>query len=415
MFIDTARISIKGGDGGHGCVAWHREKYVAAGGPDGGDGGRGGSIVFEADSNLSTLMDFRYKRKYAAARGEDGRGNKQSGKSGEDLTIRVPCGTIIRDGETELVVADLATAGERFIAARGGNGGWGNWHFATPTRQAPAFAKHGHKGEEREVVLELKLLADVGLIGLPNAGKSTLLSVISSARPKIADYHFTTLVPNLGVVEISGESFTVADIPGLIEGASGGAGLGHDFLRHIERTKVLIHVIDGSGMGGVEPAEAFEIVNKELAEYAPELGKREQIIALNKADLVEEMDDSWVPEGAKVFVISGATRRGIDELMKHTLEKVREVLPTEIQVFDLPDNRIDPKAFEISRDDSGAYVITGENIENLASMTDFDDSESSGYFHKALKVRGIWAALEEAGIVEGAVVKIGNLEFEWEE
>lgn len=424
MFTDKAKIYIKAGNGGNGAIAFHREKYIAAGGPDGGDGGRGGDVIFHVDPGLSTLMDFRYKRKYTAQNGEDGMGKRCNGKNGSDIIINVPQGTIVRDYESNRILADLSETDKDVVLARGGNGGWGNAHFATPTRQTPNFAKNGQKGGEREVVLELKLLADVGLVGFPNVGKSTLLSRTTKADPKIANYHFTTLEPNLGVVELAEHmSFVLADIPGIIEGASEGVGLGHDFLRHIERTRLLIHVVDVSGIEGRNPIEDFRIINSELSKYNLELEKRPQLVAANKTDIIQdeaaykaflaEMEN----EGYKVFEISAATGKGVWELMKYTYTEVAKLPP--IQIYE-PEMDIDEgmiidttePGFEVTRDGE-VYVVSGSWIEAVGGGINFSDEESLQYFQRALKNHGVIEALVEAGIHEGDTVRIGDLEFDF--
>lgn len=423
MFTDKAKIWIKAGKGGDGAIAFHREKYVAAGGPDGGDGGKGGNVVFRVDLGLSTLVDFRYKRKYAAQNGENGSGNKCFGKRGEDLIVRVPQGTVVRDAATGKVLADLSEPEHDVILARGGNGGWGNAHFATSTRQTPNFAKNGQKGDEREVVLELKLLADVGLVGFPNVGKSTLLSVTTGATPKIANYHFTTLEPNLGVVELGEEmSFILADIPGIIEGASEGVGLGHEFLRHIERTRLLIHVVDVSGIEGRNPIEDFDIINQELSQYNLELENRPQIVAANKVDIIQDREafETFQKEmkqrGYEVFEISAATRQGVDALMKRAFEELSKLPP--IQVFEPeldinePEGLEEGPGFEVSRDNE-VYVLSGSWIEAVGGSVNFSDEESLQYFQRALRKRGAIDALVEAGCKEGDTVRIGDLEFEF--
>ena len=334
MFVDKAKIIIKAGNGGNGAIAFHREKYVAAGGPDGGDGGKGGSVIFHVDTGLSTLMDFRYKRKYAAKPGENGMGNRCNGKKGDDVIIDVPLGTLVRDFKSGKILADLSDASKDVVLIKGGNGGWGNAHFATATRQTPNFAKNGQQGIEREVTLELKLLADVGLVGFPNVGKSTLLSVTTKAAPKIANYHFTTLEPNLGVVELAEHmSFVLADIPGIIEGASEGVGLGHEFLKHIERTRLLIHVVDVSSVEGRNPIEDFDIINSELTKYNMELEKRPQIVAANKTDIIQDEEayknfkEEILKRGYKLFEISAATKKGVSELMKYVFTELQKLPP----------------------------------------------------------------------------------------
>ena len=426
MFVDKVSITVNAGSGGNGAIAFHREKFVPAGGPDGGDGGKGGNIVLKADDNMSTLMDFRYKRKYTAANGANGTGGQKTGKDAEDLILRVPRGTIVRDRETGGIIKDMSND-DTFILARGGNGGWGNRHFATPTRQAPNFAKNGLKGQHREVVLELKLLADAGLIGFPNVGKSTLLSVVSKAHPKIADYHFTTLYPNLGVVWVSEEySFVLADIPGIIEGASEGAGLGHDFLRHIERCRLLIHVVDVSGSEGRDPIEDFKAINEELVRYNPELASRPQIVAANKIDLVsshnEEQSEKaadfkkYVEElGLPYYEISAATNRGVKELIYTTAETLQKLPP--IQVFEPdyvePEPVLDTGEDMTIREEDGIWIIEGAWLERLVDRVNFSDSESRMYFDRALRSSGLFSRLEELGIQEGDTVSIYNLDFNY--
>ncbi len=424
MFVDKARIYIKAGNGGNGAISFRREKYVAAGGPDGGDGGRGGNIIFKVDPGLTTLMDFRYKRKYKAENGGDGSGKRQKGKNGADTVIDVPCGTIIRELESNRIIADVSDPDKSYVIARGGNGGWGNDHFSTPTRQAPNFAKNGRAGDELEVVLELKLLADVGLVGFPNVGKSTILSVTTKADPKIANYHFTTLQPNLGVVDMGEHmSFVLADIPGIIEGASEGKGLGHAFLRHIERTRLLIHVVDVSGIEGRNPIEDFDTINNELSEYDMELEERPQIIAANKTDIIQdetaynEFKAEMNRRGYKVFDISAATNTGVTELMKYAYSELKKLPPVKIFEPDLvPEEEIydiaNDKGYEITKDNN-VYVITGSWIEAVGGSVNFSDRESLQYFQRALTRKGVIDALVEAGINENDLVRIGDLEFEF--
>ena len=420
MFIDSARIHIKAGKGGNGAVAFHREKYLPSGGPDGGDGGRGGNIIFVADDNLSTLMDFRYKRKYAAGNGEDGSGKRCSGKKGEDLIIRVPRGTLIKSAENGYIIKDISSD-EPFIAAKGGKGGWGNQHFATPTRQTPRFAKAGLPGEEFDIQLELKLLADVGLVGFPNVGKSTLLSMISAARPKIANYHFTTLVPNLGVVYMGeGSSFVAADIPGIIEGASQGAGLGFEFLRHIDRCRLLIHVVDLSGSEDRDPVEDFEKVLAELQNYST-LADRPQIVAANKCDIAQEqyaaLEKAAAARGYKVMKISAATGEGVKELTNEvwkalsTLPPLTVYEPENIPV-ELPADAAE-HAFTISRKDNGDFIVEGAWLEHLINSTNFSDYESLSHMQTIMRKAGIFDQLEEKGCQEGDIVAIYDLEFEY--
>lgn len=423
MFTDKAKIFIKAGNGGNGAIAFHREKYVAAGGPDGGDGGNGGNVVFQVDLGLSTLMDFRYKRKYSAKHGGDGRGDHRNGKKGADIIINVPQGTIVRDEKTGKILADLSDPEKQVILARGGSGGWGNSHFATATRQTPNFAKNGKQGMEREVILELKLLADVGLVGFPNVGKSTILSRTTKAEPKIANYHFTTLEPNLGVVELDGTGFVLADIPGIIEGASEGVGLGHDFLRHIERTRLLIHVVDVSGIEGRNPIEDFDTINSELVKYNMELETRPQVVAANKTDILqdetvfEEFKAEIEKRGYKLFEISAATGKGVEDLMKYAAGELAKLPP--IQVFE-PEMDIEEDmfidtteaGFEITRDND-VYVVSGSWIEAVGGSVNFSDEESLQFFQRALKNRGVIDALVEAGCAEGDTVRIGDLEFDF--
>lgn len=421
MFIDIAKIWVKAGDGGDGAVAFHREKYVASGGPDGGDGGRGGDVVFRVDDNLSTLVDFRYKRKYAAVRGENGRGKRCSGKSAEPLVIRVPRGTVVRDAETGRLMADLSTD-EEVIIAKGGRGGWGNSHFATPTRQTPRFAKPGTPGESFELQLELKLLADVGLVGYPNVGKSTLISVVSEAKPNIANYHFTTITPVLGVVEVKpGVSFVMADIPGLIEGAWEGVGLGHRFLRHVERCRMLIHIVDVSGSEGRDPKEDFRIINEELRKFNPEIAERPMLVAGNKCDLTSDENveafRAFVEEqGYTFFPIMAAIRHGVDPLLDKTAEMLSTLPP--IEHFEPEPEVLKPvEAFEKAqvniRTEDGVYFVEGEWLLKLISSVNFDDYESLQYFQRVLINTGVIDALREAGIEEGDTVSMYDLEFDF--
>ncbi len=423
MFIDSAKIKVKAGDGGNGAVSFRREKYVAAGGPDGGDGGRGGNIVFQVDDNLSTLIDFRYKRKYAAARGGDGRGSRCSGKSAEDLVIRVPRGTVLRDAQTGRLVADLS-GDEPQIVARGGRGGWGNSHFATPTRQVPNFAKPGTPGEELELFLELKLLADVGLVGFPNVGKSTLISVVSEAKPNIANYHFTTLTPVLGVVRLGeGRSFVMADIPGLIEGASGGAGLGHQFLRHVERCRLLVHVVDVSGSEGRDPKEDFRIINEELAKFDPELAKRPMLVAGNKCDLtddetVEEFRRFVEGQGYEFFPIMAAIAYEVNPLLNRIselLSKLPPILRFEPEPVVLPaEDSFSDRSVRVTEHD-GVYVVEGDWLPQLIRSVNFDDYESLQFFQRVLISSGVIDALRQAGVQEGDTVSMYDLEFDFVE
>ncbi|MBR4109593.1 MAG: GTPase ObgE [Oscillospiraceae bacterium] len=423
MFVDKVRITVIGGRGGDGAVAFHREKYVAAGGPDGGDGGHGGSVILRVNDNLSTLLDFRYKRKYAAQAGQNGQGRKMSGKRGEPLIIQVPRGTVVRDAESGAIIVDMST-GEDFILAKGGRGGWGNAHYATPTRQVPRFAKAGLKGQERDVVLELKLLADVGLVGFPNVGKSTLLSVTSNARPKIANYHFTTLFPNLGVIYVDeGVSFVMADIPGIIEGAAEGAGLGHDFLRHIDRCRLLVHVIDVSGSEGRDPVEDFDAICAELQNYSVDLSNRPMIVAANKTDLLMPESDNLQrlrkhveAAGCELYEISAGTTQGTKTLMRVVAEKLRTLPPVTIyepEYVEVVTAVGDPSELEIEHL-GNTWVVTGTWLERLIININFDDYESRNYFDQQLRKCGLFARLEEMGIQDGDVVDIYDMEFEYQ-
>ena len=422
MFVDIAKIHLKAGNGGDGAVSFHREKYVAAGGPDGGDGGRGGDIIFKADSNLSTLADFRYKRKYTAASGQKGSGGRCTGKSAPNLIISVPVGTLVKDAETGRIIADISDD-EPVTLAKGGNGGWGNQHFATATRQVPRFAKKGNPGEELDVTLELKLLADVGLIGFPNVGKSTLISVVSEAKPKIANYHFTTLTPVLGVVRMGeGSSFVMADIPGLIEGAGEGVGLGHEFLRHVERCRLLLHVLDVSGSEGRDPIDDFNKINNELSVFNSELEARPQIIVGNKCDLADEAEvkrvsDYFTEKGYKFFPVMAAIAEGTDELIKYVAAELSklppikryEAEPKPVEDFTKPKTR----TFNIRVCDGVYFVEDCEWIMDTMNTIDPDDYESLQYFERVLRSSGIIAALEKAGIKQGDTVSVYDIEFEF--
>lgn len=420
-FVDQARIIVRAGNGGNGAVAFHREKYVAAGGPDGGDGGRGGSIILQVDDNLSTLMDFRYQRKYTADNGADGQGKRKSGKDGRDLILRVPRGTLIRDAETNEIIQDMSRD-EPFVLCKGGRGGWGNLHFATPTRQVPRFAKAGLPGESREIILELKLLADVGLIGFPNVGKSTLLSVVSKAQPKIANYHFTTLFPNLGVVWVTdGVSFVMADIPGIIEGASEGAGLGHDFLRHIDRCRLLVHLVDVSGSEGRDPVADFDAINQELQRYSPELAKRPQIIAANKIDILEDrtnldrLREHVEALGYPMLEISAAAHQGTRELVYQIAERLSDLPPVAIyepEYIPKPQES-DSRELEIHVE-NGVWYIDGPWLRRLMGNINFADYESRMYFDKVLREAGLFQTLEEKGIQDGDTVNMNDFEFEYQ-
>ena len=423
MFVDKVKIFVKAGSGGNGAVAFHREKYVAAGGPDGGDGGKGGNIVLRVTDNLSTLMDFRYKRKYTAPNGQDGQGARCSGKRGEDLVIQIPRGTVVRDAATNEVIKDMSDNAD-FILCKGGRGGWGNKHFATPTRQVPRFAKSGLPGEEHEVILELKLLADVGLVGFPNVGKSTLLSVTSNARPKIANYHFTTLYPNLGVIYVEeGVSFVMADIPGIIEGAAEGAGLGHDFLRHIDRCRLLVHIVDVSGSEGRDPIEDFEKINAELAEYSEELASRPMIVAANKCDLIPQGSDNLErlrayveARGYPFYEISSATTQGTRQLVRAIAGKLSTLPPVTIYepeyVKPLAEAG-DAEELKIEQMDD-LWVVSGKWLQQLIADINFADYESRMYFDRQLRKSGLFRRLEEMGIQDGDTVSIYDFEFDYE-
>ena len=424
MFIDKARIFVKAGNGGNGAVSFRREKYVPAGGPDGGDGGRGANIIMVADTGLRTLMDFKYKKKYSAQHGEDGSKKKRAGKNGEDLILSVPEGTVIRDEKTGLVIADLKKAGDKAVVARGGYGGKGNQHFANAVRQAPAFAKSGTDGQERWITLELKMIADVGLLGFPNVGKSTFLSVVTSAKPKIANYHFTTLTPNLGVVQTRhGESFVIADIPGIIEGAADGVGLGHDFLRHVERTKVLVHIVDISGIEGRDPIDDFEKINEELRLYNEKLASRPQIVVANKSDLLfdetiyENFKKTMEEKGYEVFKMSAVTRDGVDQVIDRVSQLLNEVEDVELvsqEEMYRPELDVDDEGgLKVEIDEDGIYVVTGKELRRIMYSVNFDDMESLQFFQAQMESKGVFDMLRQAGIEDGDTVKIYELEFEF--
>ena len=423
MFIDKARIFVKSGNGGNGAVSFRREKYVPAGGPDGGDGGNGASVIFEVDLGLRTLMDFKYQRKYVAEHGEDGSKKRKAGRNGEDLILKVPAGTIIRDEATGLVIADLKEEGDRAVVAKGGRGGKGNQHFANAVRQAPAFARSGSDGVEKWVILELKMIADVGLLGFPNVGKSTFLSVVTKAKPKIANYHFTTLTPNLGVVQTKfGESFVLADIPGLIEGAAEGIGLGHDFLRHVERTKVLIHIVDISGLEGRDALDDFDKINSELKLYNEKLATRPQVVVANKMDILEdesifeEFKNELENRGYKVFKMSAATRQGVDDVIAYVSELLQEAeeieLVSEEEMFRPELDEVQDEGLQIDIED-GVYVVTGKSLRRIMYSVNFDDMESLQYFQKAMESQGVFDRLREMGIEDGDTVRIYEIEFEF--
>lgn len=423
MFVDIAKIHLKAGSGGNGAVSFHREKYVAAGGPDGGDGGRGGDIIFTVDDNLSTLADFRYKRKYAAENGENGKAGRSSGKSAGNLVIKVPKGTVVKDAETGRIIADISDKSMTVIA-KGGNGGWGNSHFATPTRQAPRFAKSGTPGEELDVILELKLLADVGLIGFPNVGKSTFISVVSEAKPKIENYHFTTLIPTLGVVRIDdGASFVMADIPGLIEGASDGIGLGHEFLRHVERCRLLVHVLDIAGSEGRDPIDDFNTINAELEKFSPALAEKQQVVVANKCDLtdddkVNEYKEYFESKGYKFFAVMAAIAEGTADVINYVAAELAKLPPITIfepEIEELPDEKSfanNKREFTITVED-GVYIVEAPWLLKILETIDPDDYESLQYFQRVLVQSGIIKGLVKEGIQDGDTVSVYDIEFDY--
>ena len=426
MFVDRAKIYIRSGKGGDGAVSFRREPFVPEGGPDGGDGGKGGDVIFQADENLRTLMDFRYKRKYEAENGQNGMKKKRFGKNGQDLVIKVPVGTMIIDEESGLLMKDLTENGQSFVAAKGGKGGKGNAKYATSTRQAPNFAEAGGFAKERQVILEMKLIADVGLVGFPNVGTSTLLSVSTSARPKIANYHFTTIAPNLGVVQIYATSFVMADIAGLIEGAHEGAGLGHKFLKHIERTKVLIHVVDVSGSEGRDPVEDFDKINKELEQYSPKLLKKPQIVAANKIDLTDEESPEYIEfkeyvesKGYKVFPMSAPINIGVREVLAEAasqLQRLSEEPPEddEYEMFDFEADEQDPdyRVVKVTFDGRN-YVLEGRQLEKIFNSTNFNDAGSLRYLYKYIEKSGAVEKMREMGIEDGDTIRIKDFEFEY--
>lgn len=423
MLIDYVKVYLKAGNGGNGCVSFHREKYVSHGGPDGGDGGRGGNIVLVVDNGKNTLLNYKYRHKFIAANGGDGKNSKFHGKSAEDLILPVPPGTVVRDAETGRIICDMSDC-EPFVICRGGRGGWGNRHFATPTRQIPRFAKSGTKGEEREVIFELKMLADVGLIGLPSVGKSSLLSVISAARPKIADYHFTTLEPNLGVVSVGeGKGFVAADIPGLIEGASEGAGLGHAFLRHIDRCRLLLHVVDISGSEGRDPIDDIRMINSELEKYSEELALRPQIIVANKCDAqkneivdIDAFEDYVKSNGWELIYVSAVTRHNIDKMIHMVSDRLKDMPPLTIYEPDYipPEKDISEDSHQISiHNEDGVYVVEGEWLWNLVGSVNFEDRDSLMYFQRVLRNSGVIEKLEEYGVSDGDTVSIYDFEFDF--
>ena len=426
MFVDRARIFIKSGKGGDGAVSFRREPFVPEGGPDGGDGGKGGDVIFQADENLRTLMDFRYKRKYEAENGQNGMKKKRYGKNGQDLVIKVPVGTVVIDEASGLVMQDLTENGQSFVAAKGGKGGKGNVKYTTSTRQAPNFAEAGGFAKEREIILEMKLIADVGLVGFPNVGKSTLLSVSTSAKPKIANYHFTTIAPNLGVVQIYDTSFVMADIAGIIEGADQGAGLGHKFLKHIERTKVLIHVVDVSGSEGRDPIEDFDKINRELEQYSPRLMKKPQIVAANKIDLISEDDPKYLEfkeyvesKGYKVFPMSAPINIGVKEVLAEAADKLQKLLeePQEddgYEMFDFEADEYDPDYRTVSVEFDGRnYILSGKQLEKIFNSTNFTDSGSVRYLYRYIEKSGALDKMKELGIEDGDTIKIKDFELEY--
>lgn len=423
MFVDRVQIHIKGGNGGNGAVSFYRAKYITHGGPDGGDGGKGGDVIFTADGGLNTLMDFRYKRMFKAGAGQDGGKRNCTGADGENVTVRVPVGTVVREAVSGKVMADFTSDGEERVIIKGGKGGKGNQHFATPTRQAPRYAERGRTSKEYDVILELKLIADVGLIGFPNVGKSTLLSMVTNANPKIANYHFTTLSPNLGVVRSRwGDDFVMADIPGLIEGASEGVGLGHEFLRHVERTKVFIHVVDGAGLEGVDPLENIEKINNELELYKEGLSKRPMVIAVNKMDIPDaeenykRIKDKYEPEGISVFPISAATNAGLDELLGRVAEILKdypEDIVFEEDYDEFAEIESEHEPFTVTQLSEHYFVVEGVGVEKMIGYTNVETEKGFAFLQKYMRDRGIIAALEENGIRDGDTVKIYDLEFEF--
>ena len=428
MFIDTAKVFVKSGDGGDGAITFRREKYVPLGGPDGGDGGRGGSIIFQVETGITTLLDFKYKKRFVAEAGENGGGAKCYGKDGPDLFVKVPMGTVIREAETNKIIADLSHKGQELVLVRGGKGGKGNTKFATPTKQAPHYAEPGMPGEELNIVLELKLLADVGLLGFPNVGKSTLLSMTTKAKPKIANYHFTTIKPNLGVVAVDGiEPFVMADIPGIIEGAAEGVGLGIQFLRHIERTRLLVHIVDISGIEGREPFDDFVKINEELKKYSVKLWDRPQIVVANKSDML--YDDSIFEEFKKkvqemgfdkVFIMSAATNEGVDAVMKEAARMLKEIPVKELEISQdemyIPEEKKFTYGITVEHNaEEGyeVYVVEGTFVDRLLSAVNVNDADSLRYFHKVLKNKGVMDELREKGIKDGDMVRLNNFEFEY--
>ncbi len=422
MLFDNVKIHLKAGDGGNGAVSFRREKYISHGGPDGGDGGNGGNIIFTIDEGQNTLTYYKYKRKFKAENGSDGSGSKYHGKNGEDLILPVPPGTVIKDAESGLVIKDMSEC-ESYVICKGGRGGWGNRHFATPTRQIPRFAKPGLVGEEKEIILELKMIADVGLIGFPNVGKSSILSMISSARPKIADYHFTTLAPNIGVVSVGDErGFVAADIPGLIEGAADGIGLGHSFLRHVDRCRLLLHVVDISGSEGRDPIDDITAINAELEKYSPELAKRPQIIVANKCDLLPsdadltDFEEFAKVRGSEIIYVCAPIGEGIQEMVNKTFEALQGLPPIKIYEaeYTQPDLEADTESHEFSiYKEDDLFIVEGEWLRRVMNSVNFSDRESLMYFQRVLRNSGVISALEDAGVSDGDTVSIYDFEFDY--
>ena len=432
MFVDRANITIRSGKGGDGAVTFRREPFVPEGGPDGGDGGRGGDVIFQADRNLRTLMDFRYKIKYEAENGQNGMKRNRFGKAGQDLIIKIPMGTVIIDEETGLVMKDLTEDGEKFVAAKGGRGGRGNVNFKNSVRQAPNFAEAGGKAKERKIILEMKLIADVGLVGFPNVGKSSLLSIATSAQPKIANYHFTTIDPNLGVVKIYDDSFVMADIAGIIEGASEGLGLGFRFLKHIERTKVLIHVVDVSGSEGRDPKDDFDKINKELEAYSPKILKKPQLVAANKIDMIDEDSEEYrdfkeyvESKGYKVFPMSAPLNMGVREILAAALHELKEIEASgqpqdeEYEYFDFEAEERDPEYRNVNvwyDEEKGVYVLEGKQLSKIFRSTNFNDMGSLRYLYKYIESKGAIEKLKDLGLEEGDLIRIEDYEMEyWDE
>ncbi len=429
MFVDRAKIFIKSGKGGNGCVSFRREPFVPEGGPDGGDGGKGGDVIFQADRNLRTLMDFRYKRKYEAENGQDGMKKKKFGKNGQDLIIRVPMGTVVIDEESGRIMKDLVDDGDSFVAAKGGKGGKGNTNFKNSVRQAPNFAEAGGFAKERTIILEMKMIADVGLVGFPNVGKSSLLATATSAQPKIENYHFTTITPNLGVVKLYDTSFVMADIAGIIEGAHKGLGLGLKFLKHIERTKVLIHVVDVSGSEGRDPVEDFDKINNELAQYSSRVAEKPMLVAANKMDMIEEDDPQYIrfreyveSKGYRVFPICAPINLGVHELMTAALEELEKAAlnpqpEEEYEYFDFETDDKDPDFKEVYASKEGTvYVLSGRQLQKIFDSTNFNDMGSLRYLYKYIEKRGGIEKLKELGLEEGDTIRIFDYEFEyWDE